>query len=135
VGREPARGLLPTDIKSVACPLRRDLNPRSVAAESLTPLGRETRKHPAQQIRKLATSLESYGFVLPVVIDAQARVVAGWALVLAARSLGLAEVPAVTVADLSEADLRLLRLSLNRLGEEASWDRDALRAEFAMADL
>ena len=73
--------------------------------------------------------------MLPVVIDAQARVVAGWALVLAARSLGLAEVPAVTVADLSEADLRLLRLSLNRLGEEASWDRDALRAEFAMADL
>ena len=59
------------------------------------PLGREMRKHPPQQARKLAASLDRLGFVLPIVIDADARVVvAGWGLVLAARQLGLSEVPA-----------------------------------------
>jgi hypothetical protein len=40
-------------------------------------------------------------------------------------------VPAVTLSDLDEAKLRLLRLALNRLGEESSWDVDALRLEFS----
>jgi len=107
----------------------RDLKPRFVSTTSLTPLGREIRKHPAKQVRKLAASLDQFGFVLPVVIDQALRVVAGWGLVLAARQLGLAEVPAVTVADLSEAKLRALRVALNRIGEDSSWDREALKIE------
>jgi DNA modification methylase len=45
--------------------------------------------------------------------------------------MGLLQVPAVTIDDLDEAKLRLLRLTLNRLGEESSWDFDALALEFA----
>jgi 16S rRNA G966 N2-methylase RsmD len=97
----------------------------------LTPLGRETRKHSLAQVQKLARNLERFGFVIPILIDESARVVAGWGLVQAARRLELAEVPAVTITDLSEAELRALRLSLNRLGEEASWDRDELAAELS----
>jgi hypothetical protein len=37
----------------------------------------------------------------------------------------------VIVNDLDEARLRLLRLALNRLGEESSWDLDALKLEFS----
>jgi DNA modification methylase len=109
----------------------RDLNPNLVRVDALRPIGRQTRKHPPAQIRKLGESLEQFGFVLPIVIDADNRVVGGWGLVLAARKIGLSEVPAVTVSDLDEAKLRLLRLALNRLGEESSWDQDALRLEFS----
>jgi DNA modification methylase len=109
----------------------RDLNPNLVAVESLKPLGRETRKHPASQIRKLAESLEQFGFVLPIIMDVDGCVVAGWGLVLAARRLNLLEVPAVTIVDLDEAKLRSLRLALNRLGEDSSWDRAALTLEFS----
>jgi DNA modification methylase len=109
----------------------RDLNPKLVAVDALKPLGRQTRKHPPAQIRKLGESLEQFGFVLPIVTDADNRVVGGWALVLAARKIGLSEVPAVIIDDLDEAKLRLLRLALNRLGEESSWDQDALRLEFS----
>jgi DNA modification methylase len=45
--------------------------------------------------------------------------------------MGLLQVPAVTIDDLDEAKLRLLRLALNRLGEESSWDFDALTLEFS----
>ena len=96
----------------------RDLNPKLADLISLKPLGRETRKHPSVQVRKLQSSIEQFGFVLPVVVDTKRRVVAGWGLVLAARKMGLLQVPAVTIDDLDEAKLRLLRLALNRLGEE-----------------
>ena len=109
----------------------RDLNPKLTDVSSLKPLGRETRKHPAAQLRKLQSSLEQFGIVLPVIVDAERRVVAGWGLVLAARKMGLLQIPAVTIDDLDESKLRLLRLALNRLGEEASWDFDALALEFA----
>ena len=109
----------------------RDLNPKLVSVDALKPLGRQTRKHPPAQIRKLGESLEQFGFVLPIVVDADNRVFGGWALVLAARKIGLGEVPAVIIDDLDEAKLRLLRLALNRLGEESSWDLDALRLEFS----
>src|SRR5438067_13473021 len=101
--------------------LSRDLSPKLVLVASCKPLGRETRKHPPQQVRKIAASLDRFGFVLPILIDPEQRVVAGWALVLAARQLGLTEVPAVTVTDVSEAELRALRLALNRITEDAKW--------------
>jgi hypothetical protein len=106
----------------------RDLNPILVSLDALKPLGRVTRS--SKQIQKLAESLKEFGFVLPLVIDAEGRVVAGWGLVLAARKTGLTEAPAVIISDLDEAKLRLLRLALNRLGEESSWDAEALNLEF-----
>ena len=111
--------------------LSRDLTPQLVPVAGCKPLGRESRKHPPQQVRKLAASLERFGFVLPILIDPEGRVVAGWGLVLAARQLGLGEVPAVSLTDLSEAELRVLRLALNRITDDAAWDREALALEFS----
>ena len=109
----------------------RDLTPQRVPLAGLKPLGGETRKHPPHQVRKLAASLDRFGFVLPILTDAEGRIVAGWALVLAARTLGLSEVPAVKLTDLAEAELRMLRLALNRLSEDSAWDRQALEVEFS----
>src|SRR5438067_616231 len=101
-------------------PLRHNLTPVLVPIDELKPLGRETRRHPKSQIEKLAASLREFGFILPIVVDGLRRVVAGWALVLAAQLLGLDHVPAVTIVDLSEVQLRMLKLTLNRLAEDAS---------------
>src|SRR5215471_20866269 len=101
----------------------RDLHPRLIDVDRLRPLGRPT--------RKLQASIEQFGFVLPIVIDEIDRVVAGWGLVLAAGKSGHGQVPAVTLSGLREAELRTLRLALNRLGEDSSWDTDVLALEFA----
>ena len=112
-------------------PVSRNLIPQLVSTASCRPLGRETRKHSPQQVRKLAASLERFGFVLPVLIDAESKVVAGWGLVMAARRLSLTEVPAVCLTDLSDAELRTLRLALNRISDDAGWDREELSLEFS----
>src|SRR5262245_25792162 len=111
--------------------LSRDLTARVVPIADCRPLGRATRTHPARQVRKLAASLERFGFVLPILIDRDHRVIAGWGLALAARRLGLNEVPAVLLTDLPEAELRALRLALNRITDDAGWDREALCLEFS----
>jgi 16S rRNA G966 N2-methylase RsmD len=112
-------------------PLSRDLTPQPIPVEGCKPLGRETRKHSPQQLRKLAASIERFGFVLPILIDAERRVVGGWGLVLAARRLGLAEVPAVSLTDLCEPELRMLRLALNRIADDSTWDPETLALEFS----
>jgi hypothetical protein len=63
----------------------------------IKPLGRETRKHPPAQIRKLQASIEQFDFVLAIVVGATSCVIAGWGLALPAKKLGLREVPAVTI--------------------------------------
>ena len=67
--------------------LSRDLTPTFVDVSALKPIGRETRKHPLAQLRRLEKSLEEFGFVLPILIDREDRVIAGWGLALAAKKL------------------------------------------------
>ena len=112
-------------------PLARDLDPSLIRIDEFKPLGREVRKHPPAQIRKLAASIAQFGVVLPVLVDQHRRVVAGWAMVLAARRLELPELPAVTITDLSDAELLALKLALNRITEAASWDDQELALEFS----
>jgi ParB-like chromosome segregation protein Spo0J len=81
-------------------PFRHDLQARSVSIARLKPFSRQVRGYKASQIRKLARSVDSFGFVLPILIDEADRVIGGWALVLAAQRLGLTEIPAITVTNL-----------------------------------
>jgi hypothetical protein len=112
-------------------PNSRDLRPRMADPRELRPLGEATREHPPKQIRKIVRSIREFGFVCPALLDEQHRVIAGWALVLAAREMRLREMPVVTLTGLSAGQARMLRLALNRLYEDSRWNRDALRSEIA----
>jgi ParB-like chromosome segregation protein Spo0J len=104
---------------------------QTVALDRLFFADRQLRKHPASQIRKIARSLETFGWVTPIVIDETGLVIAGRARIEAARSLGMTQAPAVSVHHLSAAEKRAYIIADNRLAEDASWDPDALRLELA----
>jgi hypothetical protein len=70
--------------------------------DQLVPCARNARTHSPEQIRQIAKSIKAFGFIDPVVIDAQGMIAAGHARVLAARELGLAEIPTIAVERLSE---------------------------------
>jgi DNA modification methylase len=86
------------------------------------------RLHSEKQIRQIASSIEAFGFNVPVLVDAQLRVVAGHGRVQACRLLGIGEVPTIRLEHLREAQARAFMIADNRLTENAAWD-DRLLAE------
>jgi ParB-like chromosome segregation protein Spo0J len=86
------------------------------------------RRHRKKQIRRLAESIKVFGFIVPIMIDRSGKVIAGHGRVLAARELGMTEVPTVCLDHLTPAQARAFMIADNRLGEIASWD-DRLLAQ------
>ena len=99
--------------------------------ESLVPYARNSRTHSAEQVAQVAASIREFGFTNPVLIDADGGIIAGHGRVMAARQLGLAEVPCIRLAHLSEAQRRAYVIADNKLALNAGWDEKMLALEFA----
>ena len=102
---------------------------RWLPVESLTPDPENARVHDRRQIARLADSIAAFGFNVPILIDGDGAVLAGHARLLAARRLGLSEVPTIALEHLSEAERRAFMIADNRLAELASWDDRRLGVE------
>ena len=98
---------------------------------SLIPYARNARTHTEAQVALIAGSIREYGFINPVLVDGDNGIIAGHGRVLAARKLGLAAVPVIELAHLSEAQKRAYVLADNRLAEQAGWDNEMLALEVA----
>src|ERR1700724_2080740 len=76
------------------------------AIERLVPYERNARTHSPQQVRQIADSIREFGFTNPILVDAEAGIIAGHARLLAARELKLTEVPVIVLSHLSESQKR-----------------------------
>jgi hypothetical protein len=94
--------------------------------DELTPDPVNPRAHKPSQIKRLAKSMQAFGVINPILIDAESHIVAGHARVLAAKSLGLSELPTILLEHLNPAQLRAYMIADNRLGELATWDEPRL---------
>ena len=97
--------------------------------DKLTPHPNNARIPPKPQLRKLATSIQKFGFVRPVLIDAINQIVAGNGSVEAAKLLGMTHIPTICLADLSEDQIRAYLVADNRLAELSKWDNSVLAVE------
>ncbi|MFC4669432.1 ParB/Srx family N-terminal domain-containing protein, partial [Seohaeicola nanhaiensis] len=95
----------------------------------LIPYANNARTHSETQVAQIPGSIREFGFNNPVLVDGENGIIAGHGRVLAARKLGLAEVPVIELRHLSEAQKRAYILADNRLAEAAGWDRDLLALE------
>jgi DNA modification methylase len=96
--------------------------------EKLRPYERNPRTHSEVQVDQIAASMVEFGWTNPILIDENAGILAGHGRLLAARKLGLAEVPVIRFEHLSEAQKRAYILADNQIALQAGWD-DALLAE------
>jgi len=87
------------------------------------------RNHPEMQIVRVVESFKVFGCVLPLVVGKDNTLIAGHAMLAAAKRLKWTHVPAVFRADLSKADARALALTLNRLAELSNWNEEVLKFE------
>jgi ParB-like chromosome segregation protein Spo0J len=79
-----------------------------------------------KQIRQIARSIETFGFNVPLLIDADMKVIAGHGRLSAARQLGFSEVPTISLGHLTPAQARAFAIADNRLTEIATWDAKLL---------
>lgn len=101
---------------------------------SITAYGKNAKKHDKTQINNVAESIKQYGFVQPIVIDRDGVIVIGHCRAMAAKKLGMEEVPCVCVDDLTPEQVNALRLVDNK-SNESDWDFDLLADELPGLDL
>jgi ParB-like chromosome segregation protein Spo0J len=80
-------------------------------------------------VEAVAAAIKRFGFRVPVLAKSDGSLIDGHLRVKAAKHLGMEEVPVVLCDDLSEADIKALRISINRMAELAEWDAELLSAE------
>jgi DNA modification methylase len=106
-----------------------DLQIERWPVDRLIPYARNPRTHTEEQVAQIAASIAEFGFVNPVLVGADGVIIAGHARVMAARKLGMGEVPVIVLDHLKPAQRRALVIADNRLAENAGWDEEMLRVE------
>jgi DNA modification methylase len=99
--------------------------------ERLLPYAANARTHAEEQVAQIAGSIAEFGFNVPCLIDERGVLIAGHGRLLAARRLGLAEVPVIRLGHLTDAQARTFRIADNQIALNAGWDDAMLAAEVA----
>lgn len=102
----------------------------TIALDALIPYARNSRTHSDEQVAQVAASIREFGFTNPVLIDGEGGIIAGHGRVMAARKLGLADVPCIRLAHLTEAQKRAYVIADNKLALNSGWDEKMLALEF-----
>ena len=83
----------------------------------------------------VASSIKSFGFKVPVIVDSNNVIIAGHTRVKACKKIGITEVPCVIADDLTEDQIKAFRLADNKTSELAEWDLDKLSEELKFIEM
>jgi hypothetical protein len=97
----------------------------------LVPYAGNARTHSEQQVEQIVSSIRTFGFYNPVLIDERGTIIAGHGRVMAASQMGLEKVPTITLEGLNENERRALVLADNKISLNASWDFEKVREELS----
>jgi DNA modification methylase len=95
----------------------------------LVPYINNARTHSDEQVAQVAGSIKEFGFTNPVLIDENGGIIAGHGRVMAAKKLGLGEVPCIVMTGLTQAQMKAYVIADNQLALNSGWDLDTLRLE------
>ena len=90
---------------------------------------RNSRTHSDEQVAQVAASIVEFGWTSPILVDGEGVIIAGHARLLAARKLGMDEVPVIVLAHLTPAQRRALVIADNQIAMNAGWNAELLRCE------
>lgn len=102
--------------------------------ERLKPYERNARTHSDKQIAQVAASIVEFGFTNPILVDSDDGIVAGHGRLIAARKLGMTEVPVVVLDHLTDVQRRAYIIADNKIAQNAGWDDDLLALELTALD-
>jgi ParB-like chromosome segregation protein Spo0J len=106
------------------------------AINSLRPHASNARQHSKRQIRQIADSIRRFGFTNPILICSDGIILAGHGRIMAAKELGIGEVPTLALDHMTSDERRAYVLADNKLALNAGWDQELLASELqALIDL
>src|SRR5690625_4104174 len=100
---------------------------KKVSTDSLIPYARNSRTHSDEQVAQIAASIKEFGFLNPIIIDGENRIIAGHGRVMAAQKLGLKELPCIEASHLTDAQRRAYIIADNKLALNAEIGRASCR--------
>ena len=103
---------------------------KKIKTIDLIPYANNSRTHSDEQVLQIASSIKEFGFLNPVIIDADNGIIAGHGRVMAAKKLGIDELPCIDASHLTEAQKKAYIIADNKLALNAGWDDEILRIEF-----
>lgn len=102
------------------------------STSQLVNYARNSRTHTPEQVDRIAASIREWGWTTPILVDETDTIIAGHARLMAAKKIGLTEVPVIVAADWTEAQKRSYVIADNQLSIEGSgWDSELLKVELA----
>jgi len=105
------------------------VNITQVAVDKLIPYVNNSRKHSDAQVAQIAASIKEFGWTNPILVDGDQGIIAGHGRLMAARKLGMKEVPVIELAHLTDTQRKALIIADNKLAMNAEWDTDLLTVE------
>lgn len=102
---------------------------RQVKVEALIPYAKNSRTHDDAQVAQIAASIKEFGWTNPILVDGEHGIIAGHGRLMAARKLGMTEVPVIELKDLTETQKKAYIIADNRLALNAGWDNNMLTIE------
>lgn len=103
----------------------------NIPVERLIPFANNSRTHDDAQVAQIAASIREFGFTNPILIDENDGIIAGHGRLMAARKLGLEDVPCIRLSHLTEAQKRAYVIADNKLALNAGWDEELLKIELS----
>ena len=100
----------------------------------LIPYARNARTHSDEQVTRIASSIKEFGFTNPILIDGDNGIIAGHGRLMAAKKLGMREVPTIELSGMSDAQKRAYILADNKLALNSTWDYETLKIELSSLD-
>ena len=101
-----------------------------IPAKKLAEYSRNNKVHPEAQISLLIENIERFGFTQPLLVDKDNVIIAGHGRFEAANRLNMKELPCIVMDDLSDIEIKALRIADNRIAEMGETDLLNLKEEF-----
>lgn len=92
----------------------------------LKPDAKNPRNRDKRSIREITKSIREFGFVQPIVVDEEYRIIIGHGRHAAAKHLKFDVVPVIIAKGLTEYQRKSLQVADNRLSEFSSWNNRLL---------
>lgn len=87
------------------------------------------KKHPIEQVQQIVNSIEEFGFNDPIAIDESDVIIEGHGRLLAAKKLGMVEVPVIVLSHLTKEQKQAYIIAHNKLTLNTDFDMDILIKE------